>query len=147
MVKEQDVHMLPYVLNLISDETVWQKKVIMRKVCKAFTYPTYNAKTAAGDGSSSGGGGGGDGGGGGGGGAGRDAYKNDAYSHVLEELGLKLKALVLKQKELLANNNDDWNSGSSGSSGRKKETTTAMGAAGAKTRNAAPKKEVYDVYG
>jgi len=138
VVKEQDVHMLPYVLNLISDETVWQKKVIMRKVWKAFTYPTYNAKTAAGDGSSS------SGGGGGGGGGGRDAYKNDAYSHVLEELGLKLKALVIKQKELLSNNNDDWNSGSSG---RKKETTTAMGAAGAETRNAAPKKEVYDVYG
>ena len=136
VVKEQDVHMLPYVLNLISDETVWQKKVIMRKVWKAFTYPTYNAKTAAGDGSSSSGGGGGG-----------DAYKNDAYSHVLEELGLKLKALVLIQKELLSNNNDDWNSGSSGSSGRKKETTTAMGAAGAETRNAAPKKEVYDVYG
>ena len=141
MVKEQDVHMLPYVLNLISDETVWQKKVIMRKVWKAFTYPTYNAKTAAGDGSSS------SGGGGGGGGGGRDAYKNDAYSHVLEELGLKLKALVIKQKELLSNNNDDWNSGSSGSSGRKKDTTTAMGAAGAETRNAAPKKEVYDDYG
>ena len=140
MVKEQDVHMLPYVLNLISDETVWQKKVIMRKVWKAFTYPTYNAKTAAGDGSSSSSGGGGGGGGAAGGG---DAYKNDAYSHVLEELGLKLKALVLKQKEL-SNNNDDWNSGSSG---RKKDTTTAMGAAGAETRNAAPKKEVYDVYG
>ena len=143
MVKEQDVHMLPYVLNLISDETVWQKKVIMRKVWKAFTYPTYNAKTVAGDGSSGDGDGGG-GGGGGGGGAGRDAYKNDAYSHVLEELGLKLKALVLIQKELLSNNNDDWNSGSNG---RKKDTTTAMGAAGAETRNAAPKKEVYDVYG
>ena len=40
--------------------------------------------------------------------------------------------------------NDDWNSGSSS---RKKETTTAIGAAGAETRNAAPKKEVYDVYG
>jgi len=122
VVKEQDVHMLPYVLNLISDETVWQKKVIMRKVWKAFTYPTYNAKTAAGDGGS--------------------AYKNDAYSHVLEELGLKLKALVLKQKELLSNNNEDWTSGSSGSSGREKEKSTAMRAAGVGTRNVAPKKVV-----
>ena len=89
VVREADVSLLPFVLKAISDQTVWEKKLILRHIWKVFTFPD-EGEVEENDLFGS---------------LGRSKKKQDAYGHVLIELGYKL-IQINKLKQGMAQKNE-----------------------------------------